>query len=345
MEDKLNLNDKQIVNGGIIFSLIVCLAIILLGNVLIGFELRPQPANDALFYEWQLANPSYWAQAAVWSLFALHMLAVWATIWYSQRHYKKYTSELRPANWWALGVNAVFVVLHYLQTALTYDGLAQNVPSWTAQFAVALMLIVILAMDNPRRGLFFGRKVNFRKAFIDILKRYHGYFFSFAVIYTFWFHPMVPTWGHLVGFVHVILVMLQGSLMFTRVHLNRRWMFLLEILVLPHSFQVALNQGTGIWPMFLYGFATIFLLTQMHGLGLNVWVKRAFYAGYVLLVLLTYTVLRTPAQANEVIRIPLIEYLVVFLMYGIFLGGAWITTRFKALRGPGPEQVIAGAGD
>ena len=63
---------------------------------------------------------------------------------------------------------------------------------------------------------------------------------------------MVPTWGHLIGFIHVILVMAQGSLMFLRVHLNKRWMFLLEILVLPHAFQVALNQSSDIWPMFFF---------------------------------------------------------------------------------------------
>ncbi len=57
--------------------------------------------------------------------------------------------------------------------------------------------------------------------------------------------------------------------MFMRVHLNKRWMFLLEILVLPHAAQVALNQGNGLWPMFFFGFAAIFLLTQMHGLGLK----------------------------------------------------------------------------
>ena len=25
---------------------------------------------------------------------------------------------------------------------------------------------------------------------VDVAKRYHGYVFSWAVIYTFWYHPM-----------------------------------------------------------------------------------------------------------------------------------------------------------
>ena len=179
------------------------------------------------------------------------------------------------------------------------------------------MLIVSLGMENQRRGLFFGRKVRFRRAFTDGLRRYHGYFFSFAVLYTFWFHPMIATWGHLIGFIHVVLVMTQGSLMFLRAHLNTRWMFLLEILVLPHAFQVALNQGNDIWPMFFFGFAAIFLITQIHGLGLKRWARQAFYGSFQLLVLYVYLALREPYQANEIIRIPLIEYVVLFIMYGI----------------------------
>ena len=142
---------------------------------------------------------------------------------------------------------------------------------------------------------------------------------------------MAPTWGHLIGFVHVVLVMTQGSLMFLRVHLDKRWMFLLEILVLPHAAQVALNQGNDIWPMFFFGFAAIFLVTQMHGLRLKPWVRQAFYVSFLLLALYVYLVMREPYQVNEVARIPLIEYLTLFVMYWIYLAGAWIGSRFRAL--------------
>jgi hypothetical protein len=340
------LSDKQTVNAGIILSIVVCIAIVLLGASQSQFTLATSPTNDPFFYEWQLANHTALGQLTAWLGFALHNLLIWATILYAKRHYTKYTNTLRPANLWALGINVVFIALHYIQTAIFYDGLAQDIPSWTAQFAVALMLIVILAMDAPRRGLFFGKKVGFRKAFIDFLKAYHGYFFSFAVIYTFWFHPMVPTVGHLVGFVHVILVIIQGTVMFTRVHLERKWMLLLELMVLPHSFQVALTQGNALWPMFLFGFASIFLVTQMHGIGLKTWVKRIFYAAFIVAVLYVYFFMRKPYQINEIIRIPMIEYGVVFVMYGLFLVGAWIAGRVKAFRGPEESQALTtGSGD
>jgi len=336
-------NDKQVINWSIIFSILLCVGIVAMGGVLTQFEIIPYP-EDGFVYEWKLATPNAMAQLTAWLGFALHQLLIWGTIYYAQKHYSKrdYTDTLRPVNWWAIGINFVFIILHYFQTYFFYDAIAQDIPSWTAQFAVALMLIVILGIENQRRGLFFGKKISFRKAFTDGLRKYHGYFFSFAVIYTFWFHPMIPTWGHLIGFIHVILVMTQGSLMFMRAHLNTKWTLLLEILVLPHAFQVALNQNNGIWPMFFFGFAAMFLITQMHGLGLKPWVRRMFYGSFLVVMLYVYFVMREPYQMNEVIRIPLIEYLVLFIMYWIYLLGAWITSQFKRFTSP-PAQV--GAGD
>ena len=341
-------DDRFVVDGSIVFSVLLCLAIIALGGWLTRFTLATPPADDiGFFYEWQLATPTSLGQLAAWLGFAVHQMLIWGTIVYAQRRYSKrdYSDRLHPVNWIALAINLVFIVLHYAQTAVFYDAIAQDIPSWTAQFAVALMLIVILGIENQRRGLFFGRKMPFRKTFTDGLRKYHGYFFSFAVIYTFWFHPMVPTLGHLVGFVHVVLVMAQGSLMFNRVHLNRRWTLLLEILVIPHAAQVAVNQGKVMWPMFLLGFATMFIVTQMHGLGLKRWAKAAFYLAYGGVILMIYTTIKEPFQVNEVIRIPLIEYLVLFVMYGIFLTGAFISNRIGAGQDAGqdaPPMAVAG---
>jgi hypothetical protein len=320
-----DLTGQRAADYGIIFTILICVGIVALGTWLTQFELAVPPADDAgFFYEWKRADPDFWSRATIWIGFAVHQLLIWYVIWYAREHYDKYTNSLRPANYWALAINGVFIILHFVQTAVFYDGIAQDIPSWTAQYAVIMMLFVILAMENKRRGLFFGWKANFRKEFYRWLREYHGYAFSFAVIYTFWFHPMVPTWGHLLGFAHVILVLVQGSLMFTRMHLNKRWKFLLEILVLPHAALVALNQGGGLVYMFMFGFLALFITTQMHGLGLKRWVKMTFAAGFVLTVLFTYTVLRAPYQVNEVIRIPAIEYPLVFITYGLW----WLFARF-----------------
>ena len=79
---------------------------------------------------------------------------IWGTIyWAQERSNRKYTSTLKPFNFIALGINAVFVLSHYAQTAIFYDGIAQDLPSWTSQGAVIMMLFVIMMMENRRRGL------------------------------------------------------------------------------------------------------------------------------------------------------------------------------------------------
>ncbi|MCA9913760.1 MAG: hypothetical protein KC496_10445, partial [Anaerolineae bacterium] len=250
------IEDRKALDWGIIFTVIISLSIVAIGVWLTNYELaEPDPALGGFFYEWQLANPTFWSRATAWVGFAVHNLLIWGTIyWAQERSNRKYTNTLKPVNMIALGINGVFIVLHLLQTIFFYDGIAQDLPSWTAQFTVIMMLFVIMMMENRRRGMFFGKKLSFRKEFYDWLKRYHGYAFSFAVIYTFWFHPMVATLGHIVGFAYVIFVMLQGSLVFTKAHLNRKWIFLIEIMVLPHAAFVAINQGGGLVYMFMFGF-------------------------------------------------------------------------------------------
>ena len=38
-------------------------------------------------------------------------------------------------------------------------------------------------MENPRRGLFFGKKIAFPKRVISVARRYHGYY-AWATVYT-----------------------------------------------------------------------------------------------------------------------------------------------------------------
>ena len=72
-------------------------------------------------------------------------------------------------------------------------------PFGAPQGSVVLLLVFVLLMENPRRGLFFGYKAPGLRTAVDVTKRYHGYLFSWAVIYTFWYHPMEDTGGHILG--------------------------------------------------------------------------------------------------------------------------------------------------
>jgi hypothetical protein len=163
------------------------------------------------------------------------------------------------------------------------------------------------------------------------VRKYHGYFFAWAIVYTFWYHPMVATSGHLIGFLYTFLLMLQGSLFFTRLHVNRWWTLTQEVLVLVHGTLVAVMQGNNIWPMFAFGFGGIFVITQMHGLGWRRRTRALVLLGYAAAVLWVYNG-RPLVEMNEVLRIPIIDYVLVFLLTWLVGGGLWLARSLRGRR-------------
>lgn len=273
------------------------------------------------FYPWQTRNPTFMAYLTSWLGYALHQIAAWWVIWAARRERPGYSDRFRWFNWAMAAVNLGGFALHWVQTQLWYDGLAISVPEVTSQGSVILMLVFILVLEAPRRGLIWGKKVRFHQAFLDAVRQYHGYIFSWALIYTFWYHPMEATFGHLAGFFYMFALLSQSVLLFHRAHLNKWWKFALETLVLVHGTLVAIYQGKGLWPMFFWGFMAMIVLTQMHGLGLSRRVRWLVAGLFVLGVGLFYGLSGDLARVNEVIRIPVIEYGLVFLLYGLFMAG------------------------
>ena len=281
------------------------------------------PDQGASWYYWILPEPTFWSRTTAWGFYAAHQIAQWALIYHAQVRVRKYTRGLHPVNVAALGMNAGFIALHFVQTHIWYDGLAQDVSIWSALGSVAILLIWVLLMENDRRGLFFAKPLPFSRRLIKFARKYHGYYFSWAIVYTFWYHPMEATSGHLIGFFYMFLLMVQGSLFLTRMHVNRWWMVFLEVTVLIHGAIVAYWQETGIWPMFAFGFATMFIVTQMHGLGLSRIARAGIGGVYVAAMAMVYAD-RGLAQLNEVVRIPTIDYLGVVLLAGIL----WVVMKF-----------------
>jgi hypothetical protein len=103
-------------------------------------------------------------------------------------------------------------------------------------------------------------------------------------------------------------------------HLRVRRLRTLHTIQVSDGWLVALNQGSGLWPMFAFGFGAVFVLTQMHGLGLGQTTKRLLYALYVLAVLVSYGLMSRLTSVHEITRIPILEYGVVGLLYAVFLG-------------------------
>ena len=90
-------------------------------------------------------------------------------------------------------------------------------------------------------------------------------------------------------------------------------MFVQEIVVLAHGTIVAIVGGQRLWPMFMFGFAGIFIVTQMHGLGLKPIVKNILYAVYIGAVLVIYSNVGI-SRIHEITWIPITDYGVMIVM-------------------------------
>jgi hypothetical protein len=286
-----------------------------------------------MWYLWQLADPDVWSRLSVWGLYTLHQISMWYLIWRAQTGNYQYSSNLHWFNFTALAVNALFISLHLIQTHVWYDGLAQDVPEVTSQASVVIVLVAILIMENQRRGMFFGAKMPFLKEAGSVVRKYHGYYFSWAILYTFWYHPMEITGGHLLGFLYMFLLMLQGSLFLTRMHVNPRWTIFSEASVVLHGAVVAILAGQE-WPRFFGGFLGLFVITQMHGLGLSKtvrWILGLLYIGSIFLV---YSYTQGIEYFYEAGLIPITEFVLVVILSLIVVG----LSRLFGYQSPGSTR-------
>ena len=324
--NKINTTMQYIFVGALVAAALTAIIGLTAAN-LSGFQIVGPTV--AFAYPWRLTEPNAAAHLTAWGGYLLHNILAWGIIYFAQREIPKFRPDLRWFNWWMIVVHIIFGLLHVLQTQFFYDGLAQSVPEITALGSVAVMLMIIIILETPRRGLIFGYKFKFKQGFIHIVRKYHGYIFTWAIIYDYWYHPTVGTFGHLMGFYYNFLIMVQAALLFNRAHLNKWWTFFLEAFVLIHAVAVAVFQRQALWPMFAFGFGAMIILTQMYGLGLNNWIKRALAVAFIVIIVAYYSLSGNLVKINEVIRIPIIDYLVIFLLYGIYLIINWIFNFFN----------------
>uniref|UniRef100_UPI0031DF4DFE hypothetical protein n=1 Tax=Saccharothrix mutabilis TaxID=33921 RepID=UPI0031DF4DFE len=317
----LTKTGRSVLVWGVLGSAALTGAVWLLGQRL---HVALLPDQGASWYYWKLPEPTVWTRVSAWLGYAAHQVASWWLIYLAQTRVRRYTTGLHRLNVVALAVNGAFIGLHVVQTQLFYDGLAQDVSIFSSQGSVVLLLVVVLLMENRRRGLLLARPAPISAEVVRIARRYHGYLFSWAAIYTFWYHPMESTSGHLIGFFYMFLLLLQSSLMFTTAHTNRWWTLTLEVLVAVHGTLVAvMNSGpNGLWPMFFFGFVAIFVLTQMHGVGFSVR-TRWWIAGWFVVAALAVYSWRGLGRIDEVVRIPAVEYLLVAVLAAL----VWAVAR------------------
>jgi len=317
---------KKILIISVIAALILTFGIILIPTSINDFYSNPEAFDTGFsYYLWKFRpeDKEILARITAWGFFILHFITVGYLMKKLKDNPKEQGKELSKYNYYLLFANLGFILLHYLQTWIWYDALATDTPVWSSQGSVIVMLILILIMENNRRGLFFGKKISFPKESTKFIMKNHGIYIALATIFTFWYHPMEFTWGHLFGFFYMFLLFIQMSLARTKMHNNMYWKVTLEVTVLFHGTFVAIDTQNAPWAMFLFGFATIFFVTQIYGLKLS---KRTIHISqviFVLLTLLTYSGLvgiRELKDINEVFRIPFIDYILVFVfVYVIYL--------------------------
>lgn len=302
------------------------------------FQASLLPDQGAAWYYWKLPHPELWATITMWVLYAAHQVLVWWLIHRLKSATPAPKGRIGKVNLWLLVVNSVFIGLHLIQTIFFYDALAQFVPVMSSQGSVIIMLVMILMMLSRRRGLFFGKKVPLPQQGVAWISKIHGYFIAWAVIYTFWFHPMEGTLGHLMGFFYLFMLMTQISLARTSWHTNLKWITFVEVFVAIHGAVVAIEAGNGMWPMFFFGFMMMFIVTQMYGIIHNRLAIAGITASYVVLVLLTYGGLfgnaffvknASLASIHQITWIPIILYGLVFVIAWLAQGADRLFKRVR----------------
>jgi hypothetical protein len=319
----------------------------LLGDNLQPFLETLLPDQGATWYYWKLPTRQPGTMLIVWSLYLIHQLGAWIGIYWAQRNLtgKLASKKLTRYNIFMLTWNTAFMVLHLVETQLLFDGLAQDVPIWTSQGSVILMLVFVLIIENRRRGFIMGKKLDkpFTAQVTGFFRRIHMYVVAWALIYTFWFHPMAVDPQLLSGFIYMFFLFTQMSLAWTWIHLDKRWIVFLESYVAIHGMIVAvyntLQHGSAeMWPMFFTGFAFMFVFTYQYALELSRRVNIGIIGAYIGFLFWLYA--PTPIgygrgfqyiMRAEFLWIPIILYLLALVFSGAVYLGQRITGKSKTI--------------
>ncbi len=317
----MKITATKLIIAAVITSLLLTLLIYFVGQGYIHPEFLPD--QGAAWYYWKLPEVTLGARITGWGLFVAHLLITWFLAFKLKYNRPKPPQILNKYNVLLIITQIVFSLLHLIQTYFFYDTLAHDTPVWLSQVSVIIMLVFMMILLNDKRGLFFGKKIKFPPVVAQTTRLIHGPYIILAVVFTFWYHPMEPSLGHLIGFFYMFLLLSQIALAHTQAHFNKYWQFSLEFLVLIHGVAVALMVGNGMWPMFGFGFGAIAVITYIYLLNLPKFIRISLQLLYVVLAIIVYTgglnSNRNIGKIYEITFIPFIEYLLVFVFAGIFI--------------------------
>jgi hypothetical protein len=315
MEKKAALSDTALLLAALGVFGVLAIATGLLSPAMVARFYPLPPDTGAAWYYWQLANTTTLARITYWAGYAAHQIVLWVVLFKAVGRARKDAADgtarqvgVGRFNIIAMGLNIAFVALHLVQTYFWYDGLAQDVPIWTSQGSVIVMLVLVLYLEIPRRGLFWGKRFNPAARTYKFVRNWHGIYIAWAVTYTFWFHPMDGNWGLLSGFIYIFLLFIQLSMFNTRLHSNMGWVILMESFVAVHATLITIYKDNPIWPMFMVGFLVMLVFTQMHGLPWARKLRWPITIAFVLGVAALYVFVRGTEHVYEVTFIPVALY-------------------------------------
>lgn len=278
-------------------------------SMIFNSHIKFSPDRGPSWYLWKTTHWDWVNVICVWSLFIIHFIGNIYLIIKIQRFKPRGFNNFHVKLYF---FNVIFIILHYVQTALNFDGLAKYIPIWTSQGSVIVLLVVMLVMLSPLRGFIFGKKIN--SSIVKPLYPIHGFFFVFAITLTFWYHPLYFTFGHLLGFIYIFILMAQYMMVTLKPHTNIKWLSLIETFVFIHAIVIAVVvQKSANWEIFAFGFATIFMFSTIYGLikNKNLIIKLQIGFG---LIYITYYIITIILGMNklfdlvQIIFIPLTEY-------------------------------------
>lgn len=333
MENSKTYSLKKTAYTSIGISLLLIVLIYLASLTLGRYQATFLEDTGAAWYYWKLPSLSVVATISAWGLYAAHQITAWVLIAKIRKQPTPEKGRVSRLNVVFLIINGVFILLHIAQTMLLYDGLAQNVPVMSSQGSVIVMLVMILILMNSRRGLFFGKKIKLPTKAVSMIFKTHGFYIAWALIYTFWYHPTEGTIGHLMGFFYMFLLMIQMSISNTSMHSNIKWGTILEVYVAVHGAIVAIEAGNGMWPMFMFGFLMMFIVTQAYGVIKKKGAIIAVTISYAILALLVFSGIlgnaNTLADIQQVTWIPIILYALVFVIVFLYQGAYLVHNKMK----------------
>lgn len=301
------------------------------------------PDQGAEWYYWKLPTRNDIAMIIVWTLYLSHQFLIWGGIYWASKNLTQFKTTPSPKltkyNYYAFIVTIVFMFLHLAKTIFVFDGLAQDVPIWTSQGSVIIMLVLVLVIENPRRGLFLGKKPGkpLTARVSGFFRRNHQYIIAWALVYTYWFHPDISNDPQLLsGFFYMFLLFTQLILAYTPVHVDKRWIITLESWVAIHAVFVAYfntaNPAIGssdMWPMFFSGFAFMFVFTYMYALDMKKTYRYLVTLIYIIFLAWLYIPAELGGYGRDITYLMRIEFLwIPLVLYGLSIAFALVAYLF-----------------